>query len=55
MDANENVIYPSRIAVSVSLALLYVQKKDYENPTPEQLAEDFTKAEDKIRAYIETH
>lgn len=52
MDINENLIYPSREAVSVSLALLYVQKKNQENTTPEQLAEEFMKAQEKIEAYI---
>lgn len=52
MDIDENLIYLSREAVGISLALLYVQKKNKEYTTPEQLAEEFMKAQEKIEAYI---
>ncbi|MDO5575315.1 MAG: hypothetical protein Q4G60_15200 [bacterium] len=35
-----------------ALALLYVQKKEYENPTPEQLAEDYKIAYSSINEYF---
>lgn len=34
------------------LAYLYVQKKNYDELTPEKLASDFMSARGKIRAYL---
>lgn len=35
-----------------ALAYLYVQKKEYSNPTPETLAEDYMNAYKRIRNFF---
>ncbi len=38
-----------------AIAYLYVQKKQYDNPSPEQLAEDFMNAYKKVNAFFNEH
>lgn len=38
-----------------SLAYLYVQKKQYDNPSPEELAKDYTDAYESIHQYFTDH
>lgn len=38
-----------------AIAYLYVQKKQYDNPTPEQLAEDYMNAYKKIHTFFMEH
>lgn len=38
-----------------ALAYLYVQKKEYSNPTPETLAEDYMNAYKRIRNFFAEH
>jgi len=37
------------------IAYLYVKKKQYDNPTPTQLAEDYMKACKEIRQFFAAH
>ena len=53
MDEVKLSTFPSSKVEAISY--LYVQKKEYDNPTPDQLAEDYMNAYKSISNFFASH
>lgn len=51
-DTNLSTFPANRVE---AIAYLYVQKKEFENPTPELLAEEYMNAYKKVHNYFKEH